>query len=210
MTQTVQWVATKQDERRKDIIREFDKDPTIRELSTTIKDILINRGITTVEEVKEILDEDIMNQYNPLELKDMDNLIQHLKKFIQEEKHIVVYGDYDSDGACATAIAVLCLRELGVKVDYFINNRFVHGYGMTPLGVQDLLKCYPTTDVILTVDNGIVAFDGVNEAVKEGIDVLITDHHEPLPDGTLPNALAIVDPKRLDETHPFREICGAA
>jgi len=209
MTTKVKWLEVKKDKRRNDIIREFNTHPEIEKLSTVAKDILINREVTTVEEVLEILDDDIMNQHNPLELKDMDKMVSLLKQYVQESKHIVIYGDYDSDGACATAIAVLCLRELGVQVDYFINNRFVHGYGMTPKGVQDLIKRYPTTDVILTVDNGIVAFEGIEAAVRAGIDVLITDHHEPLPDGTLPNALAVVNPKRLDDTYPFSEICGA-
>src|SRR5690625_3331568 len=209
MTTKVKWLEVKKDKRRNDIIREFNTHPEIEKLSTVAKDILINREVTTVEEVLEILDDDIMNQHNPLELKDMDKMVSLLKQYVQESKHIVIYGDYDSDGACATAIAVLCLRELGVQGDYFINNRFVHGYGMTPKGVQDLIKRYPTTDVILTVDNGIVAFEGIEAAVRAVIDVLITDHHDPLPDGTLPNALAVVNPKRLDDTYPFSEICGA-
>lgn len=210
MSKETLWVATPQDEKRKEILRAFDEDKKVKGLSITTKDILINRGITTVEEVHEIFETDIIKQHNPFLMKDMDKTVEYLERFLQEDKHIVIYGDYDSDGACATAIAVLCLRELGAKVDYFINNRFIHGYGMTVDGVKDLIKRYPTTDVIVTVDNGIVAFEGIDYAVKEGIDVIVTDHHEALPDGSLPNALTVVDPKRLDETYPFKEICGAA
>lgn len=209
MTQEVKWLTPSDTKERKSILNRLENEPSLSELSRPTLNILINRGMDTVEKINMILDNNIMNQHNPMLMKDSDKLVYHLQKSIEEKKHIVVYGDYDNDGACATAIAVLCLRHLGAQVDYWINNRFVHGYGMTPQGVRDLVEKYPTVDVILTVDNGIVAFDGIQEAIDKGIQVLVTDHHEPNPDGSLPPADAIVDPKRLDEEYPFNGICGA-
>lgn len=209
MTQEVKWLTPPDTKERKSTLNRLESEPSLSELSRPTLNILINRGVDTVEKINMILDNNIMNQHNPMLMKDSDKLVYHLQKSIEEKKHIVVYGDYDNDGACATAIAVLCLRHLGAQVDYWINNRFVHGYGMTPQGVRDLVEKYPTVDVILTVDNGIVAFDGIQEAIDKGIQVLVTDHHEPNPDGSLPPADAIVDPKRLDEEYPFNGICGA-
>lgn len=207
MTKEKKWIPVPQTKERQEIIQRLQKETN---LSEAVLHILINRGVDSKEKIDAILDTDINHQHNPMLMKDSEKLVARLKEAVERGRHIVIYGDYDSDGACATAIAVLCLRELGAKVDYWINNRFVHGYGMTPLGVEDLVVKFPDVEVILTVDNGIVAFEGVQAALDRGIEVLITDHHEPKPDGTLPPASAIVDPKRLDETYPFNGICGAA
>lgn len=209
MSQSLKWVTPQDTKERETIFQRILSDKRYANLSRATLNILVNRGIDTPEKIDMILDDDIMNQHNPCLMKDSDKLIQNLKSAIEQEKHLVIYGDYDSDGASATAIAVMCLRHLGAKVDYWINNRFVHGYGITPQGVEDLVKKFPTVDVIVTVDNGIVGFDGVQAAVDKGIDVLVTDHHEPSPDGKLPNASAVVDPKRLDDEYPFKGICGA-
>ena len=210
MKPEMKWILPNQGGEKDRIIQELQKDPRLSRYSKATLNILVNRGMDTYEKIRMIFDEDIMNQHDPRLMKDSDKLIAHLKKAIQEDKHIVVYGDYDCDGASATAIAVNCLRHLGGKVDYFINNRFKHGYGISPDGVKDLIERYPTVEVILTVDNGVVAFDGVQAAMDRGIQVLVTDHHEPKPDGSLPPADAVVNPKRLDDEYPFKGICGAA
>lgn len=209
MNQAVQWLNPPQNKDRKEIINQLKENQNLPDLTDTTLNILVNRGMDTPEKIMKILDKDIMNQHNPMLLKDSDTFVQHLQKAIESGKHIVIYGDYDSDGASATAIAMLSLRQLGAKVDYWINNRFKHGYGITPEGVKDLVNKYPTVEVIITVDNGIVAFDGIQEAMSRGIQVLVTDHHEPSPDGKLPPADAVVNPKRLDDTYPFKGICGA-
>lgn len=204
------WVLTNQTLEREQLIQKLKREPKLKGLSDIVLQILINRGMDTPKKILSVFDDDLMNQHNPMELKDSDRFVHTLKEAVEKGKHIVVYGDYDSDGACATAISVLCLRNLGAHVDYFINNRFKHGFGISPEGVRDLIKKYPTVDLIMTVDNGIVGFEGVEEAKKHGITVLISDHHEPDPSGRLPKADAVVDPKRLDDTYPFKEICGAA
>jgi single-stranded-DNA-specific exonuclease len=206
----IKWVAPTQSRERERLIERLKQDTALQGLSEVVLNILVNRGIDTTEKILGILDDDLMHQHNPMKLKDADKLVFYLKKAVVDNKHIVVYGDYDCDGASATAISVLCLRNLGARVDYFINNRFKHGFGICPEGVRDLIARYPDVDVIFTVDNGIVGFEGVEEAKKHGIQVLVSDHHEPDPSGRLPDADVVVDPKRQGDNYPFKGICGAA
>lgn len=178
-------------------------------LSDMLSGILYNRGIDTYEKVRRHLFMDLSDIHNPSLLKDSDKFVEGMKKAISEKHKIVIMGDYDVDGITATSIAMLGLRNLNLDVDFYINNRFVEGYGMTPLSLENILKEYPDVKTIITVDNGIVAFEAVKMAVDMGIQVLITDHHETNEDGTYPPAYAVVDQKREDCEYPFKEICGA-
>lgn len=178
-------------------------------LSDTLCGILYNRGLDTYEKVKNHLYMELSDIHNPNLLKDSDKFIEGMKRAIDEKHKIVIMGDYDVDGITATAIAMLGIRNLNLDVSFYINNRFVEGYGMTPLSLENILKKYPDVKTIITVDNGIVAFEAVKKAVDMGIQVLVTDHHETSSDGRLPEAYAIVDQKREDCEYPFKEICGA-
>ena len=178
-------------------------------LSNILQTILYNRGIDTYDKVKRHLYMELSDMHNPMSLKDSDKFIEGMKKAIEENHKIIIMGDYDADGVNATAIAMCALKNLNLNVDFYINNRFVEGYGMTPLSLENILKKHPDTKTIITVDNGIVAFDAVQQATDMGIQVLLTDHHEPREDEVYPNAYAVVDPKRADCEYPFPEICGA-
>lgn len=140
--------------------------------------------------------------------KDGEKAGKIIKEAIACNNQIVVYTDYDSDGAAGGAVAVMMLKDLGAKnTVYYTNNRFTQGYGMCPSGVDEILEKYPEVKVILTVDNGIAAHAGVSHAKDKGLTVVVTDHHEPAE--TLPPADALVDPKRKDCSYPFKGICGA-
>lgn len=178
-------------------------------LSKSAMGILYNRDINTYEKVRMHLYMDLGDIHNPSLLKDSDKFILGVKKAIDEKHKIIIMGDYDCDGVTATSIAMLALRNLNLDVDFYINNRFVEGYGMTELSLENILKKYPDVKTIITVDNGIVAFDAVKKAVDMGIQVLVTDHHEPSNTGEYPCAYAVVDQKRHDCEYPFKEICGA-
>ena len=182
-------------------------DPVLARTQPLVLQILANRGLQTVEEVSECLFPDFSIVIKDAGLKDMDKLVERLARALSFHEKIVVYHDYDVDGICACTIMVENLRRMGGDVEFYANDRFVDGFGMCPNGVEQIMQRWPETKVILTVDNGIVAFDGVDAANKLGVDVLITDHHEP--EITLPSAYAVVDPKRQDETYPFRDFCGA-
>lgn len=171
---------------------------------------LISKGFDTPEKIdafirysaKDIPDESLIPDAN----KFTDRLIQA----VQNKEKIVIYGDYDADGICSTTIAIRALKNLGANVNYFVNNRFTEGYGINPKGMNRLMDTYPDIDLILTVDNGILGFEGIDIANEHNIDVIVSDHHEPKDDGTIPNAVAVVDLKRIDDPYPhFAEVCGA-
>ena len=123
---------------------------------------------------------------------------------IEAEANILIVGDYDCDGATATAVGILALRSLGARVDYLVPNRFEYGYGLSPEIVDLAAKAQP--DLIVTVDNGIASIEGVARARELGIAVLITDHH--LPGDALPEADAIVNPNQPGCTFPSKNIAG--
>lgn len=123
---------------------------------------------------------------------------------IAAKKRLLIVADYDADGATACAVGVRGLRSLGAQVDFIVPNRFEYGYGLTPEIVRLAAQSKP--DIIITVDNGIASVEGVAEAKKLGIKVLVTDHH--LPGDTLPDALCIVNPNQPGCTFPSKNLAG--
>lgn len=191
----------------KEIPKAWASDDVLSALSPLTQKILANRGFVDVEETKVFIRAEFNDVVNGTNLADIDKLTHRLAEAVQNKEHIIVYQDYDVDGCAACAIAVENLRRFGAIVDYYSNDRIVDGFGLCVNGIKNIVREFPDTKVILTVDNGIVAFDGVNEANALGLTVLITDHHSPA--DTLPAAYAIVNPKQHDETYPFKDFCGA-
>lgn len=206
---TVLWNRPKNSIQRESEVEALSSSRKLRHLHPSVIEVLYNRGFKKEEDIIAFFDNDPSKVHNPLLMTDMEKGVMLVKEAISKGKHLVIYGDYDSDGASATAIGVLGLRNLGANVDYFINNRFKHGYGIMKSGVDDLIKKFPTVDMIITVDNGIVAYEGIDYANEMGIEVIVTDHHDPHPSGKMPNALAIINPKRPGDEYPFKGICGA-
>lgn len=124
---------------------------------------------------------------------------------IAEKKKLVIVADYDCDGATACAVALRGLRSMGAIVDFIVPNRFEYGYGLTP-EIVALAVREKSPDIIVTVDNGIASIDGVAEANRRGIDVVVTDHH--LPADTLPKARVIVNPNQPDCGFPSKNLAG--
>lgn len=135
--------------------------------------VLAARGIETAEDLKA----DWRAMLAPETLMGTTAAAQHLADAIDAGKRIMVIADYDCDGATACAVALKGLRSMGASVDYLVPDRFVYGYGLTPAIVD--LAAQKGAQLILTVDNGMASIDGVAEAKKMGIDVIITDHHLP-------------------------------
>ncbi len=158
------------------------------------------RGIKKVSE----LDLSLKHIVSPDLLTNNKTMAGLLADAIAGQKKILVVGDYDADGATATALAVKGLRNMGAQVDFLVPNRFEYGYGLTPEIVQLASKTKP--DFIITVDNGIASVDGVEEANQLGIQVLITDHH--LPANVTPNAACIVNPNQLGCNFPSKNLAG--
>ena len=139
------------------------------------------------------------------QLSHIDAAVDLLIDAIERYRHVLVVGDFDADGATSTALAIRGLSLLGVEhVSYLVPNRFEYGYGLTPEIVDVALRFEP--DMIITVDNGISSFEGVAHARKQGVDVMITDHH--LPAGQLPAANVIINPQLADDAFPSKHLAG--
>jgi single-stranded-DNA-specific exonuclease len=157
-----------------------------------IKTLLENRNIKTKSETKDFLNPDLSKitaSFVKIDKNELQKAIERIKKAISKKQKIIVFGDYDVDGVCASAILWETLNDLKVDVMPFIPSRFEEGYGLSKQGIDNLLL-KQKVDLIITVDNGIVADDAVEYANKKGIDVIITDHH--VPSENLPKALAII------------------
>lgn len=138
-------------------------------------------------------------------LKNIDWMALHLAEAILARKRLLIVADYDSDGATACAVGIRALRQFGATVDYLVPNRFEYGYGLTPEIVR-LAALTMRPDILITVDNGIASVEGVAEANRLGIQVLVTDHH--LPSETLPDACVIVNPNQRGCEFPSKNLAG--
>lgn len=176
-------------------------------LDNVILQVLGNRGYDTDDKIDVFFDYSIEKLHDPSLLKDGKLGASLIVEAIKNNEQIVIYTDYDSDGCNGAAVALLALRKLGAKVDVFLNNRFIDGYGMVVKGVDNLLEAFPETKLIVTIDNGISAFEAIDYAINKGLKVVVTDHHETK--DTIPNAHAVINPKRHDDTYPFKGLCGA-
>jgi single-stranded-DNA-specific exonuclease len=159
------------------------------------------RGLTSSAE----LSSELKSLMVPGGLLHIDAAAVFLADAIAANKRMVIVADYDCDGATACAVALRGLRLLGAQVDYIVPNRFEYGYGLTPEIVQ-LTAREKSPDIIITVDNGIASIDGVEEARRLGIEVVITDHH--LPSDTLPRAAVIVNPNQPACGFPSKNLAG--
>lgn len=174
-------------------------------LSPLIAQVLLNRGIKTNDGATIYLNPERETLPPPLEeFPDLAASVQLLQKAIAEERTIAICGDYDADGMTSTALLLRALRHLGAEVDYAIPSRMKEGYGINSRIVEEFAEA--GVSLILTVDNGISAYEPIALAVELGISVIITDHHD-LPQ-ILPPADAILNPKLLPETSPYRGLAG--
>lgn len=159
------------------------------------------RGLCQMQE----LANDLPALIAPNSMLQLDAAAVFLADAIADKKKMVVVADYDCDGATACAVALRGLRAMGAQVDYIVPNRFEFGYGLTP-EIVALTAHHKQPDIIITVDNGIASIDGVAEANRRGIEVLVTDHH--LPGASLPLARVIVNPNQPDCAFPSKNLAG--
>ncbi|HSW64355.1 MAG TPA: single-stranded-DNA-specific exonuclease RecJ [Dissulfurispiraceae bacterium] len=181
-------------------------------VSLPLAQVLINRGLKTSEQLDAFLNPSLAKLSDPYNLPDMEAAAARIQTARQRGERILVCGDYDADGVSATAILMEAFRALGMKADFFIPHRILHGYGFGAAGVERAQII--GAGLIVTVDCGISAFDTVALANSFGIDVIVTDHHEPV--GTndnagfaRPDAVAVVNPKLLDGDTHLKHLCGA-
>ncbi len=143
--------------------------------------------------------------YDPFLMRDMTLAVERIHLALAKNERILIHGDYDVDGMSSTAMLKLLLEKLGADVSTFIPNRLDEGYGLTEPGLNEAINL--KVDLVITVDCGIRSHAEVLELKRQGIDTIVTDHHEPA--DTLPDAVAVLDPHRSDETYPFAGLAGA-
>lgn len=173
-------------------------------ISHTYATLLANRGFTSSIDVQDFLEPNLDRLLDAFLMRDMDRAAARIWKAIDERESILVYGDYDVDGITATSLLTAAIGRLGGKVSYFIPDRIRDGYGFSVRGVDVAKK--RRIRLVITADCGITATAEVKLAKQHGIDVIVTDHHEPL--GVLPDADAVLNPKRHDCPYPFKELAG--
>jgi single-stranded-DNA-specific exonuclease len=164
---------------------------------------LARRGITTPEAARRFLDPLYYAPASPAELPDMEQAVERIRRALQHQETILIWGDFDVDGQTATALLVSALQGRGARLRHHIPNRFDEGHGIHLQTLRGLLE---GIDVLLTCDTGVAAHQSIDYARSRGVDVVVTDHHA-LPE-TLPSAQAVVNPMRLPEHHPLRELSG--
>jgi single-stranded-DNA-specific exonuclease len=173
-------------------------------VSETFARLLANRGFTTIEQVHDFLEPSMERLLDAFTMRDMDLAVTRVLRAVDDREQILVYGDYDVDGITSTSLLTATLTALGAKVTYFIPDRIRDGYGLSERGVDVARK--RRVKLIITADCGITATNEVRLAKAAGIEVLVTDHHEPL--GELPEAVAVLNPKRKDCPYPFKDLAG--
>ena len=173
-------------------------------LNEILARVLINKNITKKEDIDLFMNPTRKDFHDPFLMPDMEITVDRVLKAIRNKERIIIYGDYDADGITSITVLKTFLEERGLEVSSYIPNRLDEGYG---LNKQAIKKIYEDGyRLIITVDCGISGIDEVDYANSLGMEVLITDHHEP--GQSLPNALAIVDAKRKDNKYPFNQLAG--
>ena len=173
-------------------------------VNPVIASLLIKRGITTESAAKRFFRPQLADLINPFLMKDMDLAVDRLNDAMGRKERILVYGDYDVDGCTAVALVYKFLRQCYSNIDYYIPDRYDEGYGVSKKGI-DYAKD-TGVKLIIILDCGIKAIKEITYAKSLGIDFIICDHH--VPDDEMPPAVAILNPKRPDDSYPFKYLCG--
>lgn len=173
-------------------------------ISPILASLLIRRGITTESAAKRFFRPQLADLIKPFLMKDMDAAVDRLNDAMGHKERILVYGDYDVDGCTAVALVYKFLRQFYSNIDYYIPDRYDEGYGVSKKGI-DFAK-ETGVKLIIILDCGIKAIEEITYAKEQGIDFIICDHH--VPDEEMPPAVAILNPKRPDDTYPFKNLCG--
>lgn len=175
------------------------------DIPVVLANLLLQRGITNETEARSFFSPSLSNLHDPFLIKDMDRAVARVERALNRGEKILVYGDYDVDGTTAVALVYKFLTSIGhTQISFYIPDRYNEGYGISTKGID-----YASDNgysLIIALDCGIKAVDKIDYASKKGVDFIICDHH--LPDEVIPNAIAVLDSKRVDCTYPFKELSG--
>ncbi|MCQ2148270.1 MAG: single-stranded-DNA-specific exonuclease RecJ [Bacteroidales bacterium] len=195
---------------KKWILKESADPSKVSRLSTelgidrVLAELLVKRGVQTFEQARSFFRPSLSNLHDPFLMKDMDIAVERVRKAITTNEKVLVYGDYDVDGTTAVTLVYSFIKRYNPNTDYYIPDRYDEGYGVTIQGIDWAVENGFT--LIITLDCGIKAIDRVEYAKSKGIDVIICDHH--LPEEEIPQATAVLDPKREDCNYPFDDLSG--
>ncbi|MBO4599801.1 MAG: single-stranded-DNA-specific exonuclease RecJ [Bacteroidales bacterium] len=186
----------------KELVRKLSEEIGVDEIIATL---LVERGISTFEEARCFFRPSLDQLHDPFVMKDMDRAIARINEAVRRRERILVYGDYDVDGTSAVALVYSYLQTFHKSIDFYIPDRDSEGYGISYRGID---YAHETgVSLVIALDCGIKAMEQVEYAKNLGIDFIIGDHH--LPDGlNIPEAVAVLDPKRLDCPYPYKELSG--
>ena len=173
-------------------------------INTILALLLIRRGITTESAAKRFFRPQLADLINPFLMKDMDVAVDRLNDAMGRKERILVYGDYDVDGCTSVALVYKFLQQFYSNIDYYIPDRYDEGYGVSKKSLEYARET--GVKLIIILDCGIKATDEIAYAKSLGIDFIICDHH--VPDEVMPPAVAILNPKRPDDTYPFKHLSG--
>ncbi|MFO8232921.1 MAG: single-stranded-DNA-specific exonuclease RecJ [Longimonas sp.] len=179
--------------------------PRLNDLPTALTRALVLRDVDSFESARDFFRASRKDLHDPLAMADMQRAAERVAQAISNEEPVLVYGDYDVDGTTATAICTDFLDQQGVPVSFFIPDRYEDGYGLCKRGIDAAVE--RGASLIIALDCGITAHEEAAYAREQGLDLIICDHHTPK--DTLPNAYAVLDPKRDDCAYPFNELSGA-
>lgn len=166
--------------------------------------LMQSRGIDTAEKINKFLNADVSGLSSPYLLKDMDYAVNRIRKALDNDEKILVYGDYDADGVTATALLYSYLDTLGANVSHYIPSRIREGYGLSLAAAEKIADS--GVQLVVTVDNGIAAIEEAKYFRSRGVDLIVTDHHQVGP--VLPEAVAVIDPHREDDFSPEKDLAG--
>jgi len=173
-------------------------------IEPVLANLLVQRGVRTFDEAKAFFRPQLNDLYDPFLMKDMSRAIERIERAIQNNENILIYGDYDVDGTTSVALVYSFLKEIYGNIGYYVPDRYSEGYGISLQGVQHAQE--GNYSLIIALDCGIKANEKVSYAKTNGIDFIICDHHNP--GDELPNAEAVLDPKRRDCDYPFKDLSG--
>lgn len=185
----------------KQAIRELSR---VLNISTTLTDLLFQRGITTFAEARAFFRPELANLHEPFLMKDMELAIERIETAIRKQEKIMIYGDYDVDGTTAVALVFSFFKSIYGNLDFYIPDRYSEGYGISYASIDYAVE--NDISLVVALDCGIKAVEKMNYAIEKHIDFIIADHHRP--GSEVPNAYAVLDPQRADCYYPYKELSG--
>jgi single-stranded-DNA-specific exonuclease len=169
-----------------------------------VANLLAQRGVSTFAEAQSFFRPKLTDLHDPFLMKDMDKAVERLEQAIDNQEKVLIYGDYDVDGTTSVALMYQFLRSRLKNLDYYIPDRYSEGYGISKTSI--LFAAEQNINLVIVLDCGIKAVDKIKMAKDLGIDFIICDHHNP--DDIIPDAIAVLDPKRPDCSYPYKELSG--